>query len=113
MAIVADRFHAGLGRRKEVPAWQGRTWLLLFGVALFVFGLADWLHWSNTAVWQRVFDAIGNGYEVFIGSVVMVLGAVFAVAGKGKISTGMRWIALAVGAAGAMLLYDGLAKIMS
>ena len=113
MAIVAERFHAGLGRRIEVPAWQGRTWLLLFGIALFVFGLAHLLHWSNTAMWQRVFDAIGNGYEVFIGSVVMVLGAIFAVAGKGKISTGIRWIALAASAAGAMLLYDGLAKIMN
>jgi hypothetical protein len=113
MAIIANRFYAGLGRRTQVPAWQGRTWLLLMGASLVVLGLAHLLHWSNTAVWQRVFDAIGNGYEVFVGGGMMLLGAVFAIAGKGKAPAQARWIALAASVAGAIFLFDGLTKIMN
>jgi hypothetical protein len=32
-----------------------------------MIGLAHALHWSNEAVWLRVFDGIWNGYEVFVG----------------------------------------------
>lgn len=113
LAIVGDRFTAGLRGRIQVPAWQGRTWLLLMGASLAVLGIAHLLHWSNTAVWQRAFDAIGNVYEVFVGGVVMLLGATFALAGKGKIPAQIRWIALAASVAGAIFLFDGLTKIMN
>ena len=113
LAIVGDRFSVALRGRIQVSGWQGRTWLLLMGASLAIFGLAHLLHWSNTAVWERVFDAIGNGYEVFVGGVVMLVGAMFAVAGKGKVPAQIRWIALAASIAGAIFLFDGLMKIMS
>jgi hypothetical protein len=111
MAIIADRFKVGLTTRTYVSAWQGRTSLLLLGTALLMVGLAHVLHWSNEVMWQRVFDGISNGYEIFTGGVVMLLGAVFAVAGKGKAPKAARWIAAVASVAGAIFLFDGLTKV--
>ena len=113
MALIGNRFYVGLRARTAVPAWQGRTWLLLMGISLFVVGLAHLLHWSNTTTWQRVFDTIGNGYEVFGGSLMMVVGAIFVVAGKGKMPVQGRLIAVAASIAGAIFAFDGLTKIIN
>lgn len=112
MAIVGDRFTVGLTTRTYATAWQGRTSLLLFGAALVMFGVAHILHWSNEGMWQRAFDGIWNGYEVFVGAGIALLGGVFAIAGKGKVPAQARWIAVAASVAGAIFLFDGLMKIM-
>lgn len=113
MAIFADRFKVGLTTRMYVSAWQGRTSLLLFGAGLLMVGLSHLLHWSNEATWQRVFNGIWDGYELLVGAVVMVLGALFAIAGKGKAPARVRWLAFAGSVAGAIFLVDGLTKIMN
>lgn len=112
LAIVADRFKVGLTTRTYVSAWQGRTSLLLFAAALLMFGLAHMLQWSNQGMWQRAFDSIWNGYEVFVGAGMALLGGVFAIAGKSKAPAQARWIAVAASVAGAIFLFDGLTKIM-
>jgi hypothetical protein len=112
MAIVADRFYVGLGARVQVSGWQGRTWLLLLSIPLFMVGLASVLHWSTVAVWQRALDNTWNAFELFNGVLMMLLGAVFAVAGRGKVPTQFRWIALAVSTGGAIFAFDAVTKFM-
>jgi len=113
MGIVADRFTVGLRGRIQVSAWQGRASLLLFGSGLLLVGLAHVLQWWNEAMWQRMNDGIWNGYEVFVGGGMMVLGVVFAVAGKSTIAASWRWFGLAVSVAGAIFLFDGVTKILN
>lgn len=113
LAIIGKRFHAGLMTRTQIPAWQGRTWLLLMGGSLFLFGLASLLHSSSAATWLRVLDAATDGYEIFIGGFMMLLGALFAAAGKGKAPVQARWLAAAASLAGAIVLFDGVTKIIS
>lgn len=113
MAFFADRFKVGLTTRMYVSAWQGRTSLLLLGAGLLMVGLAHLLRWPNDATWQRVFNGLWDGYELFVGAVVMVLGALFAIAGKGKAPARARWLAFAGTVAGAIFLFDGLTKIMN
>src|SRR6185312_5585275 len=113
MGIVADRFTVGLRGRIQVSAWQGRASPLLFGSGLLLVGLAHVLQWWNEAMWQRMNDGIWNGYEVFVGGGMMVLGVVFAVAGKSTIAASWRWFGLAVSVAGAIFLFDGVTKILN
>lgn len=114
VAIGAESFKVGLTTRIYVSAWQGRASLLLFGAGLLMVGLAHLLHWPNEATWQRVFNVTWDGYELFVGAVLMVSGALFAiVGGKSKVPARARWLAFAGSVAGAIFLLDGLTKIMN
>src|SRR5438128_1071684 len=106
-AVFGKTFYAGglrPGARVPIPAWQGRTWLLIFGILIALIGVAGLLGDSHSGLRnfvERAFVIFKFGSEMFAGAIALFGGVVFLLPGKDKVEVQARLM-------GAGLVFFGL-----
>ena len=116
VAVFGKTFYAGLSpqARVPIPAWQGRTWLLISGGLLVLEGLGGLLGESYTGLRhfvERAFVTFDIGYEMFGGIIMALVGGVFVLPGKNKADNEARLLGAGLAFFGLILISDSLWKM--
>jgi hypothetical protein len=115
-AILGTRFFAGLspGIKVPIPVWQGRSWLLIFGVLIALMGVSGLVGHSHPGLRQfveRAFVVFDFGYELFGGIIAVLVGLVFLLARKDKTDLVGRLLGAGAVFLGVVLIGDAVWKM--